>query len=430
MESKLASRRILWALIVEKACFFFALAFVGPYTILTALASQLTTSAVVIGSVTTVWNGASFAPVIFMARWIRGRTERIPILQRAMFVRALAFPLVAAWLLITRAQNPDLTLVVLTVGMLMFCLSDGSAAVPYIDTVARILTSFERSRMTWQGILLGGVLGILGSVVVQLVLAPGGVAFPVNFAVLMIAAGAVLLVALGAISLVPERYVQARHVHHVDEEGGGGPRQVREILRCDSAFRRMLLARLLTGADQMAVPFYTVLALTVLKLPPESVGWFVAAQTVGALLGPVVFGRIAERAGAQRVILAAAVAQVSAPLIGLLFVSLGNAALAIGAGIALVFVATGLSNSSMALGYFNYLLDFCPAHDRPTYLAILSTAGLASMLMPVLGGVIAQTVSYALLFGVTAVLVGAGALVALTLPDRRAVKGNVDTARA
>jgi MFS family permease len=259
-------------------------------------------------------------------------------------------------------------------------------------------------------------------VVVQRVLTPGAVAFPVDFAILLLAAGAVLFVSVGAISLVPERYVQARHAHHVETGDGGGPRQVREILRCDGAFRRMLLARLLTGADQMAVPFYTVLALTVLKLPPESVGWFVAAQTVGTLLGPVLFGRIAERAGAQRVILAAAVAQLSAPLIGLLFVSLGNAALAIGAGIALVFVATGLSNSSMALGYFNYLLDFCPAHDRPTYLAILSTVGMASMLMPVLGGVIAQTVSYAPLFVVTAVLVGAGAVVALTLPDKRSLK--------
>src|SRR5437764_1204506 len=119
MENPKGSRRNVIALVLEKAAFFFALSFAGPYTVLTALASQLTTSAVVIGSITTVWNGALFAPVLFVARWIRGHPERMPIIRRSLFVRAIAFPLIAVWLYITRARNPELTIAVLLAGMLI-----------------------------------------------------------------------------------------------------------------------------------------------------------------------------------------------------------------------------------------------------------------------------------------------------------------------
>src|SRR6266542_2882009 len=113
MENPKASRRNIAALVGEKAAFFFALSFAGPYTVLTALAAQLTTSAIIIGSITTVWNGALFAPVLFVAQWIRGHPERMPIIRRALFVWAIAFPLVAAWLYETHASNPGLTVAVL-----------------------------------------------------------------------------------------------------------------------------------------------------------------------------------------------------------------------------------------------------------------------------------------------------------------------------
>jgi hypothetical protein len=62
-----ASRLNFWALVAEKATFILAMSLAGPYTVLTALATQLTASTVVIGAVTTVRNGALFAPVMFIA---------------------------------------------------------------------------------------------------------------------------------------------------------------------------------------------------------------------------------------------------------------------------------------------------------------------------------------------------------------------------
>jgi MFS family permease len=419
MENPVVSRRNFVALILEKAGFFFGLSFAGPYTVLTALAAQLTTSPVLIGSVTTVWNGAAFAPVIFVARWIRNHPERMPIIRRATLVRGVAFVPAALWLAVTRAQNPGLTLAVLIACMLVFCVADGVNSIPYVDVIARIMTSRERSRMSWQGMLAGGLLSIIGSLVVQRVLAPGVMEFPLNFALLLSLAALCFLGALAAISLIPERDVQGYRPHHVTVAGEGGPRALGEILRHDAVYRRMLLTRFLTNTDQMAVPFYTVFALTVLKLSPEAVGLFVAAQTVGSMLGPITFGRIAERAGAHRVIQTAAFTQAAGPLLGLLFVALSAVVPALGWGIVLTFVLAGLSASSMALGYYNYPLDWCPDHDRPSYMALLSVVSTAAMAAPLLGGFIAQTFSYTALFALTAVLVGAGALAGLTLPDKR-----------
>jgi hypothetical protein len=425
-ESLPASRQNFRALVGEKATFILGLSLAGPYTVLTALAAQLTTSTVIIGSVTTVWNGALFAPVMFIARWIRRHPERMPIIRRASLLRGIVFPLVALWLMLSGAQPPALALAVLLVGMLVFCVADGFVAVPYVDVIARVLTSQQRARMAWQGLFLGGVISIGASLLVQHVLTPGVLPFPANFSLLLAGAGVFFLGASLSLSFISERDVQAMRPHQVLADAASGPRRARDIFRQDAAFRRMLLTRLLTGADQMAFPFYTVFALNVLKLSPEAVGVFVGAQTIGSLLGPAVFGRVAERAGPHRVIMLSAMTQFAAPVLGLLYaLTLGTGVASGGTssfslGIAAAFIVAGLAMSSMSLGYFNYPLDWCPDQDRPTYVGLLSMAGAVLMLAPALGGVIVQYVSYAALFALTALLVGAGVLVSLTLPDKRA----------
>ena len=419
MDNQQVSRRNLWALVLEKGFFFFGLAFAGPFTVLTALASQLTSSAVVIGSISMVWNGGAFLPVPFVARWIRNHPERMPIIRRAELVRASAFGLVVLWLWLTHAQNPGLTLAVLMLVILLFCGADGFNSVPYVDMIARILTSRERSRMTWQGMLLGGVFSILGSLIVQRILTPGVMSYPLNFTLLLGVGTFFFFMALVVISIIPERDVQAKHAHLVEGVEIQAPRALGVILRHDAVYRRMLLTRFLTSLDQMAVSFYTVFALAELKMSTESVGLFVAAQSVGSLIAPVVYGRIAEHLGAQRVIQLSAFMQVLAPAVGLIVALLGHSIPALVPLIVLPFIVTGMSNSSMALGYYNYPMDWCPPNDRPNYVALLSSVGILSMVAPLLGGVLVQLFSYQLLFAITAALVSIGILVSLTLPDQR-----------
>jgi hypothetical protein len=419
MDNQQVSRRNLWALVFEKGFFFFGLSFAGPFTVLTALASQLTTSAVFIGSISMVWNGASFLPVPFVARWIRNHPERMPIIRRAELIRGCAFILVAGWLFLTHAQNTGLTLVVLLVGIVLFCGSDGFNSVPYVDMIARILTSRERARMTWQGMLVGGVFSFVGSLVVQRILTPGVLSFPTSFTLLLTIASFLFLMSLVSISLIRERDVQAKHPHVVEGALTQAPHALGAILRHDTVYERMLLTRFLTNLDQMAVPFYTVYALTVLKLPVNSIGLFVAAQAAGALIGPIAYGRVAERRGAQRVIQMSALVQALAPVVGLLIAFFAHVTPSLGPWIAMVFVVMGMSNSGMALGYYNYPLDWCPANDRPNYLALLSIVGIISMLAPLLGGVLVQAFTYETLFAVTSGLVAVGIVVSFTLPDQR-----------
>jgi MFS family permease len=419
MDNRQVSRRNFWALVLEKGFFFFGLAFAGPVTVLTALASQLTSSTILIGSINMVWNGGAILPVPFVARWIRKHPERMPIIRRAEFVRASAFGIMVLWLLFTKAQSPGLTLVVLVVSILLFCGADGFNSVPYVDTIARILSSRDRSRMTWQGMLLGGVFSIIGSLIVQRVLAPGALSYPMNYTLLITIATFLYFMALVAISFVSERDVQAKRAHQVEGADLQAPREFGVILRNDAIYRRMLLTRFLTSLDQMSVSFYTVFALGPLKMSVASVGLFVAAQSVGSLIAPVVYGRVGERFGSQRVIQVSAFVQVLAPAFGLLIALLSQATPALVPLIVIPFIVSGMGNSSMAIGYYIYPLDWCPANDRPNYIALLSTVGIMSMVAPLLGGVIVQVLSYQALFCITAVLVSVGTVVSLTLPDQR-----------
>jgi ABC-type sugar transport system substrate-binding protein len=72
--------------------------------------------------------------------------------------------------------------------------------------------------------------------------------------------------------------------------------------------------------------------------------------------------------------------------------------------------------ASILLGYFNYVLDIAPEAERSTYIGLTNTlAGLLAA-APLVGGWILEQTSYTFLFGLTAILVLPGVLVALTLP--------------
>jgi hypothetical protein len=178
--------------------------------------------------------------------------------------------------------------------------------------------------------------------------------------------------------------------------------------------------RLLAGFDSLALGFYVLFATRELGLPPETLGLFTAAQTVGRILTSVGMGALAERAGSHRVIQLATGIGLTAPLMGLALLlsgANGNATTAL--VFAWVFVTMGITMSSNMLGHFNYALELAPAGQRPTYIGLMNTISGVLVVLPTIGGWILQATSFGVLFGLTAgVLVMAHAL-SLSLPAAR-----------
>jgi hypothetical protein len=191
-----------------------------------------------------------------------------------------------------------------------------------------------------------------------------------------------------------------------------------DTLRQDRAFAQLILVRLLAGCDGLALGFYILFATRKLGLPPETIGLFTAAQTIGRILASVGLGALAERAGSHRVIQVATGIGMTAPLLGLTLFMVDSPANASTAVIfAWVFVTIGLTISSGLLGFINYTMDIAPVGQRPTYIGLLNTLTGLLVVLPTFGGWLLRNTSYGVLFGLTASLLVIAHLLSLTLPS-------------
>ena len=91
-------------------------------------------------------------------------------------------------------------------------------------------------------------------------------------------------------------------------------RQIRNILRSNSAFRRLLTVRLLSGFNGLALGFFGLFAIDKLGFAPASLGLFAMVQTVSGILAGMWFARISERSGNHRIVQVATLISVTGPV--------------------------------------------------------------------------------------------------------------------
>ena len=64
----------------------------------------------------------------------------------------------------------------------------------------------------------------------------------------------------------------------------------------------------------------------------------------------------------------------------------------------------GITMGATMLGFFNYTLELAPDGKRPLYVALLNTISGLLVILPTLGGWILRETSFAVLFGLAAVV--------------------------
>jgi MFS family permease len=194
--------------------------------------------------------------------------------------------------------------------------------------------------------------------------------------------------------------------------------QLAQLWQRDRAFRRVTITRLLAGLGGLATTFYVVYATDSLRLPESSIGWFATAATMGGAMAGLLLGWAADRWGSHRVIQITCWVEFAIPVFALLCAS-G----VFGASLPIVFPALyfllGVFESSIMLGFLNFILEIAPPGQRPTYMGLTNTLAGIMVVIPLVGGFILEYSSYTVLFWLAAIGTLAGALLALTLPNPR-----------
>jgi MFS family permease len=407
-------RRNFVAFIVDYAFFGVALSFANPSSVLPAFVRQFTRSAPVVGLVSTVFNGGWLLPQMVAARAINDKARKKPYLMIGMSGR-ITFWITALGLWLGLAQHSTEMLLLFFVCMGVFTITDGLASVAWFDMLARAIPLKGRGRLLGIAQVIGGLAGLGAGVAITLILDDPRLPFPADYAMIFTLAGLAFTPSAIALALLRETEPVSRGA---DRKKWGQNGWLTPLLQ-DSAFRRLMVSRVLVGMVSLATPFYVGHATDVLNLPEGVVGSFVAAQQVAGVASGALLGLISNRRGPSPAIRIGSAITVGGPLFALA-AHLADGGLLTQA-YPLVYVTLGVYGSSSMLGFYNYLLEVAPDDVRPSYVGLGNTIMGVVTLAPTVGGWLLETTSYTALFGITAVLVFLGFLMALRLEEAKPV---------
>jgi len=388
-------RRNAACLIADYVWFGVGMAMINGTTVLPSFVRHLTDSSVLVGLVGAIQTGGWLLPQIAAAGLVRGRARQKWFVVIPSAIGRPTFWISAATVVVLGTRNPGLTLAIFYLGFLLFSVADGMASVPWFDLFAKTIPTTRRGRVIGTAQVIYGILALgVGALIAYLLGPRSPLQFPNNYALLLFLSGLAFVVSLLAIALIRE---PARVMESPDSQRPRDYiRSLWHILLHDRNFVRLVAAQLLLGYGAMAYPFYVIYATENLGVSSEAIGLFVLIQTVGGILGGALLGRLNEKRGSLAVVRTNIALGLVAPLIPLLAhaLSASVSGVAMPYVFALVFLAIGMANSSVMLGFMTSYLEISAEVDRPVYIGLANTLNALTLLAPLIGGWILQVTSY------------------------------------
>jgi MFS family permease len=394
-------RRNFAFLLADAVLFILALGVLGTTTVVPDFVRQLTDSEVLIGLSSTLFTVGFTFPQLFVARYIMGASRKkwwfvgpnIPV----RFV-ILIFAFATVWL---GPGRPTALLVLFFVAYSIAAFGDGLVGIPWADLTASSLNERWRARVFGVGSLISGGLLLLLTPLIGRVLGSDGLAFPTNYAVVFGIAGVIFVVSIPMGAFVKELpSVRAVEKPPPPSEYIG---LLGRLVREDEPFRRFLGSKLLLDLHLMALPFYIGFATEQLGLASEvAVPTLLRVQVIGSLGGALLYTWLGARNNVLFLKLAVGAAMLL-PTAALSAVLAGPIPLYAG------FVMSGVITTSLGFSYTNWFITYAPPDNRPMQIGLANTLGaVASIIAPVVGGLITASVGYEPLFVISGVLAATG----------------------
>ena len=387
-------RALLW----DGILFSPALALFEPTTTIPLLVSRLTESSVLVGLVGTLRLAGMWLPALPVANLVKHRERKKPWVIYGCLTR-IPIGLLGIALLCSDHLSDSLLLGLVLLTHLLFWAGEGCAGLTWTDIVGKCIPEDQRGHFFGLMQTFGNIAAFGIGFFVKWVLDNDAWAFPANYGILFVASFTFFMASLGSMSLVKEPPGKA---YQEAEPFREFLRRLPEYLKKDPIFLRIVSKIFLIGLGSLALPFYVLYAQERLGLPGGVAGYFISAQTLGMVVGGMLWGYLGDTLGHRRSLGYVGIVQACAPLVALV------AALVQGSsgklGVMLVaYVLLGIGASGWPVGT-NSILEVVAPEDRTVYLALSNTLQIPLFLAPFIGGYLVLVGGYTTLFILAAVL--------------------------
>jgi len=328
-------------------------------------------------------------PQLFTANW----TQRLPIKKYApvnigLWTERLPIILLvpSAWL---ATISIELALIASMICIAWHIVGAGVIAVGWQDMIAKIFPVDRRGRFFGITNFGGTATGVLGATAVTWLLDHYEFPFSYMWSFLIGAVCVFISWIFLAMTKEPRDVSETEPVSNRDYW-----KQLPNIVKNDTNFRRYLVTQIFTGSGNMAIGFLAVYAVQRWSLPDSQAGGFTIAMLIGQSLGNLFLGWLSDRKGHKLSL------EICVLITAL---AAGTAALAPQENwFFVVFFLIGFSAAGLMLSGISIVFEFCEPNIRPTYIGITNTfRGIVAIAMPLIGGWLALSQGYQTMFGIT-----------------------------
>lgn len=401
------SRAAIYAIFIWHG-FFLALtkSMLDLNTIFPALVTNLTDSKTLFGVLYAIMLGVPFIFNIFFGHFLNSRRHKKPFLLLGIYLRSTAFLGMAAFTYFFATDSPGMVLASLFFWVFMFSFSGGFAGLSYADIIGKLVPKGKRGNLYATKQFTSSLAILLGGIAVARIFSMDAMRFPNNYSLALAIGFGGLIVASGAFWFIREPPSPAESNR---ESFRDFLVKVPDVIRRDPAVLRFIIVENLASFSLMILPFYLVFAKDVFGIQESYVGKYLLYQIVGAIGSNIIWGVLSHKRDSKTVVRACILLGGLIPIFALTVQPLGPDIFA------RIFVLVGFVMSGRRVGFEPYLLDLAPEDQRTIYLGISGTLNFSKVLLPVIGGVLIDSVG----FQVTFILVTLSMLLAFYLMSKR-----------
>ena len=416
-------RRNFFLGVLNGAIFKVTMLLIDSQTVLAWFLIQLGVPNLYIGLISPIRMGSSFLLQILVSGYLQRRSHKLPFYRIMVILRSatlLGIALVIAWIPLGSPWLVILFFALLTA----YSMGAGLTGLAFMDMVAKVIPPTRRGAFFGQRSFWGGILALGAGPLIGFLLAESsGVRFPLNVAWLFVGALVTLVLAAIMWSMVkePPSEVIPEAVDWTEQVKRGG-----QLLRDNVPYRMYLLAQTCATLADAAGSFYIVYAKAVLGIPAQMLGVYLTARTAASIVSNLFWGRISDRMGNRRLLQITNALGLCMPLIALGIGLLGSrtsAAVPLLSWVyALVFVVSGAFVAAAGIARTGYLLDVAPAAQRSLYLGFSNTLLGVIRFGALASGLIVDWAGFSVLMALSAGFYGLAFVLALVMPEPRAVE--------
>ncbi|HKL13676.1 MAG TPA: MFS transporter [Halanaerobiales bacterium] len=399
-------------LILEGIFFDVGFVFFDPTTILPLLIERLTGSTFLVGLLAMVrYLGAGIASLL-AGNWNRTLKYKKNFLIKYSAITRLPIWLLGLYLLFYHNGNVILVGLFIIFIQSLFWVGDGALSTAWVDVVGKTINPYQRGKFFSIRQISSGIIAVFAGFVIKHILSLKFLIFPTNYGlIIMISA------ALYTLSLLMFFGLEEKASNIVEKES------IKDLIKNmffyfkkNRNFSKSMAVLGFSMLSSIALPFYIVYAKTNFNILDSTVGIFIIVQTLGKILGGLIYGVIGDKYGHHKSMLIYSISTTTAPIIAIITGFFFEEHIII--LYSLLYFLLGFFINGWPI-FFNYMIDSVEKEDRSLYAGLVNVVKIPASLAPLAGGIIVSFFGYLPIFYLALIFSIMGLMFALKLDDAR-----------